>query len=183
MQNQINSLGRRWEDGDILSLVALIRESGSVRCTPSFLHSSVCLHLKQWIYYWRWALYFSLHPWGCSRDILQPSHVPHKNCQWVRSKDFSKTIGALMHSNTLHYNDTSHQQYERERLTQKDGKRKGEREREVIKRLLLPNRQLSCQSHKSNQRLVASLPLSFIFLLLPSLFLFKSFSHSILHIC
>ncbi len=30
----------------------------------------------------------------------------------------------------------------------------------MIKRLPLPNRQLSCQSHKSNQRLIASLPLS-----------------------
>lgn len=65
-------------------------------------------------------------------DILQPSHVLHKNCQWVRSEDLSKTTGALMHSNMLHYNDNSHQQYESGRLTWKDGRRG------VIKCLLYP---------------------------------------------
>lgn len=62
-------------------------------------------------------------------DILQPSHVPHKNCQWVRSEDFPKTTQALMHSNTLHYNDISHQQYERENSHGKMKRRRG-RERE-----------------------------------------------------
>ena len=129
--------------------------------------SSVCL---QWIYSWRSSPYFSSHPRGCGGDILQPSHVPHKSCQWLRSEDFSDTTGALMHSNMLYYNDISHQQYEggcwcrrmeRERV----------REGEVIKFLLLSNHQLSCQSHKSNQRLIVSLPLSlwlFRSLLLPS---------------
>lgn len=128
-RNQINTWGRWRKDDDILSLVPLIKESGSVSCTLLFLRSSVCLQPEQWIYSWRWALYFSLHAWGCSRDILQPSHVPHKNCQRVRSEDFSKTTRALMHSNTLHYNDISHQQYEGERLTWRDGKRKDERGR------------------------------------------------------
>lgn len=149
-----------------------MKESESLSCLQSFLRSSVCPHPpppQQWIYSWRWALYVSRCPRG-SGDILQPSHVPHKNCQWVRSEDFSKTTEALMHSNMLHYNDISYQQYERERLTQKDGGGG------VIKCLPLPNRQLSCQSHKSNQRLIAplSLPHSSAASSPPLLFLFKA---------
>lgn len=89
-----------------------------------------------WIYSWRWALYFSLHPWGHYGDILQPSHIPHKNCQWVRSEGFSKMTEALTHFNMLHYNDISHQHSKRERCTQKG------RERERVKWLnvcLCPN--------------------------------------------
>lgn len=71
-----------------------------------------------------------------------------------------------MHSNTLHYNDISDQQYERERDLHR--KMKKEKEREVIKCLPLSNRQLSCQSHKSNQRLIAFLPLSLLHSLAPS---------------
>lgn len=76
------------------------------------------------------GLYFSLHPRGCSGDILQPSHVPHKNCQWVRSEDFPKTTQALMHSNTLHYNDISHQQWEGETHIERWKVKRRERERE-----------------------------------------------------
>lgn len=133
------------------ALLFLLKKSESA---SSLCHSPllvVCPHCWRWIYSWRWAVYFSPQPPGCGTDILQPSHVLHKNCQWVRSEDLSKTTGALMHSNMLHYNDNSHQQYERGSLAWKDGGRG------VIKCLPLPNRQLSCQSHKSNQRLIASL--------------------------
>lgn len=98
-QKEINSWGGWW---DMWCLVALIKESKSVRCPQSFLRCGVCLHSWLWIYSRRWVLYFSWHPWGRRRDILQHSRVPHKNCQWGRSEDFSKTTAALMHSNTLH---------------------------------------------------------------------------------
>lgn len=57
---------------------------------PIILSTCVCFHLQPWIYSWRWALYFSFCLWGQSRDILQPSHVLRKNCQWVRSENFCK---------------------------------------------------------------------------------------------
>lgn len=72
---------------------------------PIFLSTCVCFHLQQWIYSWRWGLYFSFHPWGHSRDILQPSHVPDENCQRVRIEGFCKITKALMHSNMLQFNE------------------------------------------------------------------------------
>lgn len=73
---------------DTFLLVVVIEEWISNQA-PIILSTCVCFHLQQWIYSWRWALYFSFHPGGHSGDILQPSHVPHKNCQWVRSEDFA----------------------------------------------------------------------------------------------
>lgn len=132
------------------------------------------------------GLYFSLHPRGCSGDILQPSHVPHKNCQWVRSEDFPKTTQALMHSNTLHYNDISHQQWEGETHIERWKVKRREREREkwlsvclyptvnyLVKVTNLINASLRLSSSLS------LLSLSRFLLLLPSQLPSKSFSRSI----
>lgn len=132
------------------------------------------------------GLYFSLHPRGCSGDILQPSHVPHKNCQWVRSEDFPKTTQALMHSNTLHYNDISHQQWEGETHIERWKVKRREREREkwlsvclyptvnyLVKVTNLINASLRLSSSLS------LLSLSWFLLLLPSQLPSKSFSRSI----
>lgn len=132
------------------------------------------------------GLYFSLHPRGCSGDILQPSHVPHKNCQWVRSEDFPKTTQALMHSNTLHYNDISHQQWEGETHIERWKVKRRERETEkwlsvclyptvnyLVKVTNLINASLRLSSSLS------LLSLSWFLLLLPSQLPSKSFSRSI----
>lgn len=107
----------------IFSHLLCLLKSESVRSPQSFLHSGVCLHHWLWIYSWRWAQYFFLHPRGCSSDILQPSHVPHKNCQWLRSGDFSDTTRVLMHYLMVHWNDISHQQNEKKKFAWKVGER------------------------------------------------------------
>lgn len=85
-----------WRDVNRLECprLAVLIKKGWISEFPALLpRLLVCPLWRQWLYY-------------CS--LLTCS------VRSVRSEDFSKTTGALMHSNMLHYNDNCHQQYEME---------------------------------------------------------------------
>lgn len=107
-QNHMNSLIKLIKDGYTCPPLLLLNKE-----YRSVYHSSLLCLSSLSLLDGKMGLYFSFHPWGCSRDILQPSHVPHKTCQWWGVRTFPRQPRLLMHSNTLHYNGISHQQHER----------------------------------------------------------------------